>query len=321
MRLDFRSRAKVESKPPVQFSPWFLRMFLLIAGLCLLLFFLFTLFSGPSAQHPYGVFLFSKLDSGKPQTQVRFVWIDEQKRQVSLVSLPDDLEYISSTVGTYPLSSVYAARSQSAMSDTDFIRDISFFFRIPVSGFIHTTRSVSGKLDILSGLTSFCLVPQSRSLSFSECLHLVFFTVHPQTALTKISLPDTVFAGIDSSGMHPLARDAYTQWRKRNLPYQLEGAAKTSIAVINVSGRSGAAGRVSSLFDDFGLHTLMVSDSKDKQDQGSIYVAAGKKDEEVVRFIADLLHLPVTENSDKTKESRADIVVVIGEKEAKAFTP
>lgn len=322
MRIDFGTK-RHEHKEPVSFKipSWILKVGAGVIGILILVLFISTLLSQAAASHPYAVFIFAKPEKEKPQASVQFLWIDEQKKQVTLISVPDDLEYTSTILGTYPVSSIYAARTLSSMSDTDFIRDLSFFFRMPVSGYVQSTGPVNGKLGLLRGLSTFCLNPAQRSLSFSTCIHFVLYGWHPSTTLTIADLSENVFSPVNSSSMRPVDRTAYTQWRKRNLSYELSGASKISIAVINVSGKTGAAGRVSSLFDDFGLYTLLVTDSANKQDSGIIFVHTGQKDAEVVRFIADLLHLSVEENDEKTDEYRSDIVVFIGEKEAKAFTP
>lgn len=291
-------------------------------GIILVLYSLITLSTSKRAS-PYALLIFSEQGKDSIAAKPMLLWINEQKSSVAITDLPANLEFHSQSLGTYPLSSLYAARVKTRQSQSDFLTDVSLFFRFPISGFLANTSALSPtRRSLLAATIANCTGRQSGSLSLGECLHLVAFWMTPTISIRELDFPKDALKAGSLDGLRALDREKYRDWAQSHFSDSYSLWKTYTVAVLNGTEVSGLATIGATVLEDFGLSILYVGETPTPVKEGKIALRPGLKDMALItQLLESSMHLPTQEDEALTTQYRSDIVVLIGDNEVKFFAP
>ncbi len=292
-----------------------------LVGLVLVLGSVFSLLLSKS-NAPYALILFEQIEKEKPQTNTYIIWVNEEKSILQRTVIPNPLEFHSQSLGTYPIESVYAAHKTTRQPTEDFLTDLSFYFRFPIRAVVYTDGDVgTSKLSLSSLILQSCTRGTS-SLGLQECLHTAMFFAGFGTSLRELSFPQSALGTGRVDTIRSLDREKYREWSQKNFSESFKSWGKYTVAVLNGTKTSGLATTASNIIADFGLTLLYIGETQQPQESGAIIISSKANAEtSIADFLQSTLKLPVTIDDTLPTQYRSDVVVTIGEKEAKFFTP
>ncbi len=327
MQLDFSQKAPTPVRgtstftiPSFSIPPVILRVLAIIVAIGILFFFLLQLIVGRLFREPIGLVFFAQDRETSVRKHVHIVWMDPQNNSVRTLSLPDDLEVSSQTFGTYPVSSLYDYYELEQRDVQALLDYLSIFFRIDLSEYTVGSAKENSKADLKKNAVEAILHPQKTSLSLLKRLTVFSYLKFSHYSYQEEQLDDFVLPSDHNGKRLDIAK--YQQWAVKRFSPSDQNFGEYSLAVLNASTRAGVATQLSTIVEGFGYQVIAVNESLVKENSGSIFISSKvEKTANAVLFLERLLGTQVIVDDTKTSEKRADIVILLGEEQAKTLIP
>lgn len=280
--------------------------------------FLFLHFAKWHQTGPLGVvFLTSEESQILKQTTV--MWVDPEKREISLLGFPGDLSVHTPGGTSYSLKAVYGLYALDHKSPEEFLKALVRNIRIDTQFFIVREGKRPPTETTLRWYVS-SLIFENKDSSFfpiADRFALLWYVWFGGAKVVHSELPSSVASS--ENGLDNLDYDSFIQKRFLNVDVKKDGY---SVAVVNASAQSRLASTLGRLFTAFGFNVLSVSDTPNILEQGRVVVKDGRLiGSETVSVLKRYISGEVQVSASVTNEYRSDIVVFLGKKEAADFIP
>lgn len=313
MRFDFHSRkTRVETRQTSEsFTKRMLALLVAGAGGILLLLYLTLTLLGASSDTKPTAYLFVRETATEIPSEVRLVWITERKKELMSVSIPPNLGFSSPTIGTYPIAGAMRAYGQQHVSETTQKTELSLFFRTRIEGIIRTKNG-----GLTRALFSTCSIA-----SWKQCLVALHIALPGAFSFRELEFPATLLGAPDAAGIARINRSAYADFLQRQ-SFPLFGFEGKTIALVNASGVNGIGKRAQAVFEDLGLSVLVVTDTAQIQEHGSLVISQETPEtQELTQSLATFFSVKIRSDDEEVNHYRTELVFFIGKKQAALFTP
>lgn len=261
----------------------------------------------------FGFLVFNPHESIDVRKHVRVVWVDFPSKIIRIVSLPDEAVIATAAYGQYPISSIYDLFLIEQKSTDELLSFLSLQLRVPIQDIVvPTTRSDDPAS--LKALGTEVLTSRDHTFSFIERLRLGLFfmtTSFPVQQTSVTATPTETLTVLPTS---------YYAYATKFLTHPAIKQQQPTIAVLNASGKAGAARLVSDIITQYGFVPVVVMDSDQRLERGLLYTKADTNGQ-VTQFLSTLVHLDPAVDADQTQRYRADYVLVVGTELADLITP
>lgn len=290
-------------------------------GTLLILWLLLSLFGGKGESTPYAYGFIGKMEKNPTKASVTMMWINEKKKEVSVVDFPSGLEYRSPTVGSYPISSMFAAYDHNGVSQKTMQTELSIFLRTRIQNlFITSSKVESNRVSLTRAILSSCLHRERVHPTLSDCVNLIGILASPAYSLRDVEYPSQTLKEKDSVGLQRLDRAAYGRWLSDHFSYSF-GFDNQTLTVVNASGIPGVAKQASIIFKDLGFSVLSVTDASELSDDGKLLAQNMEvADERLLSFISTFFDVDLEVSSEKVAPFRTQMVFILGKKQVNFFT-
>lgn len=261
----------------------------------------------------FGFAVFDPHETVDVRKHVRVVWLDFPSKIIRIVTLPDEAVISTAAYGQYPISSIYDLFLIEKKTTDELLSFLSLQLRIPIQDFVVPTTRASDQAS-LKTLGTQLLASRQNSFSLMDRLRLGLFFL---TTTFPVSMTSVTASQTETVPVLPASYYAYTT---RYLTHPAIKQQQPTIAILNASGKAGAARLVSDIITQYGFVPVVVTDSDQRFERGKLY----RKEEsnaQVTQFLATLLHIPDEVDGVQTQRYRADFVLYVGTELAELITP
>ncbi|MBP9699860.1 LytR C-terminal domain-containing protein [Candidatus Woesebacteria bacterium] len=261
----------------------------------------------------FGFIVFSPHETVDVRKHVRIVWVDFPSKIIRIVSLPDEAVIATAAYGQYPISSIYDLFLIENKSTDELLSFLSLQLRVPIQDVVvPTTRSADSAS--LKALGKEVLTSRDHTFSFIERLRLGLFFL-----TTSFPVQQTSVTATQTETLTVLPTSYYA-YATRFLTHPAIKQEQPTIAILNASGKVGAARLVSDIITQYGFVPVVVTDSDQRMEQGQLFKNA-ETNGQVSHFLSTLVHLDDAVDAEQTQRYRADYVLYVGTKLADLITP
>lgn len=256
---------------------------------------------------------------GQVLKETTIVWVDPEKKEIVLMTLPGDLPVHTAGTSVYSLKALYGLYAINHASAKQFQKALARNIRIDTPFFIvREGEAPPSETGLKTYVGKLMLDAKNLSLfPLADRFSLLWYVWFSGAKIIRLEFPSTITQS--TQGLDDLSYDAFVTHNFLNVGLKNEGL---SLAVVNASAQARLASTVGRLFSAFGFNVLSVSDTPNIQDLGSIFVRDGRlMESETASVLARYISGPLKVNNNITNEYRADIVVFLGKQEATEFIP
>lgn len=281
--------------------------------------YLFLRVAGWSQRGDTGIaILTSEKDQILKETTI--LWVQTDKKEITLLSIPGDMPvHAKGTGSTYSLKALYGLHALNRETPANFQKSLVRNIKIDVPFFIvREGSSPPGETDLRELTLGLLFEMRSPSLfPLADRFALLWSIWFGGMKITKLPFPQSV---IDSpEGLDDVSYDNFLKKHFFNVSLKKEGY---SIAVVNASAQTRLASTVGRLLTAFGLNVLSVSDTPNTIESGSILLREHQLlNSKTVEVIKRYISGSILVNEKLSDEYRADIVLMLGKREATDFAP
>lgn len=261
----------------------------------------------------FGFAVFDPHESVEVRKHVRIVWVDLPSKVIRIVALPDEAVISTAAYGQYPISSIYDLFVIEKKSTDELLSFLSLQLRVPIQAFVVPTRRSLDQASVRA-LGSHMLSSRHHSFSLIERLRLGLFFLTTSFPVSQTSVTAT------QTQTFPTLPTSYYDYATRFLTHPAIKQQQPTIAILNASGKAGAARFVADIITQYGFVPVVVTDSDQRVERGKLY----RKEEsntQVTQFLSTLVHLSDEIDTQQTQRYRADFVLYVGTELAELITP
>lgn len=250
--------------------------------------------------NPYVLAFFQK------DSDLSLLWVNEQKKELTLLPISAATAYSAHTVGTYPITSIPAVYAQANLDEDTLHKDLSLFFHVRVLQTYQITQKNPTRSALLFALA------KKGAIRFFFVVLDPRFTLHTTTQ---------EFAGQKNAlGMQDFLHDQYSLWVEKNFPDSF-GVRGTTLSIVNASGVAQAGRRMAATMTTLGFHVLSVTDG-DIQDRSRALIFKDSEQTDPTHiFFRDFFSVPLERNESMRQAYRSDCVLIIGKDLGENTTP
>jgi hypothetical protein len=325
MPFDFGTQHHVRIQSTAKTPPYFMKGVFLGAmsfGLLFILWLLLSLLGGKGEDTPYAYSFISRPASPSPMSTVTFVWVNEKKKELSVVTFPPELEYRSPSAGSYPMSSMFTAYEHNQVAKKTIQTELSIFLRTRIQDiFVSNNAISSSRLSIGSSALSACTHRGRINPSPKDCFSLLGILASPAYVVRQVEFPRQTLGVKDSVGLQRLDRPGYARWLSDHFSYSF-GFDNQTLTVVNASGVPGIAKQASVIFKDLGFSVLSDTDTQELVENGKLFIRDERvADEHLLDLFSSFFNIEREMNAQKVSPFRTQMVFVLGKKQVTFFTP
>jgi len=239
-----------------------------------------------------------------PGIGVSFVSVDPTEKTILTIPFPTNLTINSRSKGEYSISSLYKLGSYKGSGGMFARRKIQGFMRVPIPGFIVTSKSLKiGLLGVIFGHTE-------TSLSRFDAMLLLYRVTRYRRR--EISGNELVRAGvIEGNSYHSERLQEYVGTRL--FDWEI-GATGLTVAIINASGENGLGSDLADFLSNLGLDVVMVRSINvdESLNKSSWQVSDDKSAKELSYIFQNLFGFDQPKVENIPVEYRASVLIKVG---------
>lgn len=261
----------------------------------------------------FGFIVFSPHETVNVRKHVRVVWVDFPSKIIRIVSLPDEAVIATAAYGQYPISSIYDLFLIENKSTDELLSFLSLQLRVPIQDVVVPTTRTKDPTS-LKAIGQDVLTSRVHTFSFLERLRLGLFFLTTNFPVQQTSVTATQTETLT------LLPSSYYAYATKFLTHPAIKQQQPTIAILNASGKAGAARLVADIITQYGFVPVVVTDSDQRVERGKLY----RKEEsntQVTQFLSTLVHLSDAIDAQQTQHYRADFVLYVGTELAELITP
>lgn len=256
--------------------------------------------------------------AGEVLKKTTILWVNPENNEIVLMDFPGELTVHTPGSVSYSLKALYGLYAINHATPQDFQKALVRNIKINTPFFIAREGKSNPSEHGLRRYTFELLFETSdaSNMPLSDRFALLWYVWFSGANLTKLEFPESL---ISSGGLDSVNYDNFLMKNFLDVGLKKEGY---SIAVVNASAQSRLASTVGRIFTAFGMNVLSVSDTPNVAESGAVVVSSGELiNSETVKVLGRYVSEKVQVNPSLTNEYRADVVVILGKKEAGIYIP
>lgn len=240
---------------------------------------------------------------------ISFVTYDPVEEKTLVINYPQNLIINSRSVGEYNVGTLYRLGAYEKKGGEFAKRKVQGFMRTPIQGYLAgegTLRTMLWKN----------IWKSRRESNLSRIDSWYMWSVVTKHSLINVNEEELIRAGIiisrQDEAKYDYSAERLEQYLGERLFDWMVGREGATVAVVNMSGVDGLGSDLGRFLTNMGLDVIAVRSGNEAREETKIWSDRESKKEIALDGIRRVFEFDEAEESDLTKEFRADIVIEVG---------